>query len=102
MAEAASDYTRGEMEIGEQQSTWDGFMAWLIWGSIFIIISVGYATFTLGIGMPWIPALGICAFVGVAAGLFMGLGGAYYGTLIGFGALAVFIRFVAYLVAIAL
>ena len=59
---------------------------------MLIILTVGYATFTLTMGIPWIGALiGFAAF-GVIVGLLMGMGGAWVATVIGLSVLAVFIQ----------
>ena len=36
----ASDYVRGEMDIADQKSTFDGFIAVSVWGSLLTVISV--------------------------------------------------------------
>ena len=89
---AGSDYTHGEMEISEQTRTWDGFVNFTLWGSGLIMLILGYATFTVAIGMHWIVALVICAVVGIAGGLFMRMGGAWTATVVGMSGLAVFIQ----------
>ncbi len=45
MAQPSIDYHRGEMDITEQQATFDGFNLMTKWGSL--IISVGVLFFTL-------------------------------------------------------
>lgn len=45
MAEPSHDYHRGEMDIHEQQATFDGFNLMTKWGSL--IIAVGTLFFTL-------------------------------------------------------
>ena len=46
MAEPSHDYHRGEMDIHEQQATFDGFNLMTKWGSL--ILAVGTLFFTLG------------------------------------------------------
>ncbi len=45
MAEPSHDYHRGEMDIHEQQATFDGFNLMTKWGSL--ILAVGTLFFTL-------------------------------------------------------
>ena len=47
---AASEYHRGEMDITDQKATWDGFIIGSIWGSLLVILTVGYATLAIAIG----------------------------------------------------
>lgn len=49
MADHASDYHRGEMEIGEQVATYDAFMGLTKWGSLAVadlvlLITVWFCT----------------------------------------------------------
>jgi hypothetical protein len=53
---------------------WGGFGHFTTWGSMLVILVIGYAVFTLTMGIPWIGALiGFAAF-GIGAGLLMGMG----------------------------
>ena len=79
---AASDYHHGDMDITDQKATWDGFITGSVWGSLLIILSVGYATLALAIGINWIISLGLMAFVGIAAGLLLNLGGRWMATVV--------------------
>ncbi|MEO0607571.1 MAG: aa3-type cytochrome c oxidase subunit IV [Pseudomonadota bacterium] len=89
---AASDYTRGEMNIEAQKSMFDGTMKAGAWGAIITILMLAYATFTLSMGMPWIVALVICAGAGVVIGLGMGFGGAWVATIVALSGLALFVQ----------
>ena len=89
---AASDYTRGEMNIDAQKSMYVGTMKAGAWGAIITLLGLAYATFTLSMGMPWLVALVICAGAGVAIGLGMGFGGAWVATIVGLSGLALFIQ----------
>ena len=94
---AASDYNRGEMDITDQQETWDGFIIGSIWGSLLIILSVGYATLAVAIGLHWMVSLGLMTIVGIAAGLLMNLGGRWMATVVLLVLLALFIQFMIWL-----
>lgn len=89
---AASDYKHGEMNVDSQASMYDGFMKAGMWGALIVLLGLGYATFVLSIGMPWIVALALCAGAGIGIGLFMNMGGAWIATVIVLSGLAVFIQ----------
>ncbi len=95
---AASDYTHGEMSIDSQSRMYSGFMKAGMWGAIITLLTLGYATFALSLGMHWLVALTLCAGVGIAVGLGMGFGGAWVATIIGLSGLAIFIQFLIMLV----
>ena len=79
---AASEYHRGEMDITDQKATWDGFIIGSIWGSLLVILTVGYATLAIASGMNWMVSLGLMAIFGVVAGLVMNLGGRWMATVV--------------------
>jgi hypothetical protein len=59
---------------------------------MLVILTVGYATFTLTMHIPWIGALIGFAVFGIAAGMLMNMGGAWIATVVGLGVLALFIQ----------
>ena len=79
---ASQEYHRGEMDIHAQKATWDGFMAGSVWGSLIIIMTVGYATLAIAIGLPWLVSLGLMAILGFGAGVLMNLGGRWMATVV--------------------
>lgn len=89
---ADTDYVHGEMNIAEQERTFEGFLTGTVWGSGLIILIVGYATLTLSTGMHWVVALALMAGLGIAGGAFMGMGIAWIATVIGLTALAVVVQ----------
>ncbi|MEL7321345.1 MAG: aa3-type cytochrome c oxidase subunit IV [Pseudomonadota bacterium] len=89
---AASDYTRGEMEIEAQKSMYVGTMKAGAWGAIITLLMLAYATFTLSMGMPWLVALVVCAGAGILIGLGMGFGGAWVATIVALSGLALFVQ----------
>lgn len=99
---AASDYTRGDMNIDAQKSMYVGTMKAGAWGAIITLLAIGYATFTLSIGMPWLVALVITAGAGIVIGLGMGFGGAWVATIVGLSGLALFIQLLILLFQLAL
>ena len=99
---AASDYTRGEMNIDAQKSMFEGTMKAGAWGAIITLLGLAYATFTLSMGMPWLVALVICAGAGIVIGLGMGFGGAWVATMVGLSGLALFIQLLIVLFRLAL
>ena len=44
MAEPSNDYHRGEMDIHEQQATFDGFNLMTKWGSLIIAVGTLFVT----------------------------------------------------------
>lgn len=57
----ASEYHRGEMDISEQESTYNGFMAMTKWGSLAIVVAV------------LMPTLWFCTNAGFLGGLIAGV-----------------------------
>ncbi len=90
----SGDYVRGEMDISTQESTWTGFMKVTQWTSFILVLILAYAIFTITMGMHWVVALGLLAAFGIVGGLLMGMGTAWVATVIGLGALAVFIQII--------
>jgi hypothetical protein len=89
---AASDYTRGEMNVDAQKSMYEGTMKAGAWGAIITLLILGYSTFILSMGMPWLVALVICAGAGIVIGLGMGFGGAWVATIVALSMLALFVQ----------
>ncbi len=89
---ASNDYTRGEMNIESQKSMFEGTMKAGAWGAIITLLMLGYATFTLSMGMQWLVALALCAGAGIVIGLGMGFGGAWVATVIALTGLALFVQ----------
>lgn len=89
---ASSDYKRGEMDIDSQAKMYDGFMKAALWGTLIVLLGVGYATFVLSLGMNWMVALALVAGAGIAIGLFMNMGGAWIATVIVLAGIAVFVQ----------
>lgn len=89
---AESNYTHGEMNVEAQSGMYSGFMKASAWGSLILLVSVGYMVFTLSMGMNWLVALVLCAGAGLAIGVGMGFGGAWIATIVGLAALALFIQ----------
>ena len=90
----SEDYVRGEMDISTQESTWTGFMKVTQWTSFIIVLVLAYATFTITMGMHWVVALGLLAIVGIGGGLFMGMGSAWIGTVVGLSVFAVILQII--------
>jgi Bacterial aa3 type cytochrome c oxidase subunit IV len=86
------EYHRGEMDISDQTATWKGFITGSTWGGLLIILSVGYATLALALGMNWMIALGLMAAVGVLAGLFLNLGGRWMATVVLLAGMALLVQ----------
>ena len=91
---ATADYTHGEMDISEQSKTWSSFLKVSMWAGAIIMMIVGYATFTLTMGMNWLIALVLIAGTAIVGGLAMNMGGAWVASVIGLSALAVIVQIV--------
>ena len=91
---ATSDYQKGSMEIGDKGEMYSGMIRWGGWGSLIILAAVAYSTLTLSLGMHWLISLALCTGGFIAAGLFMGFGGAWIATMIGLAGLAVIIQII--------
>lgn len=78
----AGDYVHGEMEIGDQKATYDGFMRATVWCSALVVLSVLFLTLVFAAGQPWLGSLFGVAFLGVVAGMAFRLGGMWYATVV--------------------
>ena len=94
---AASEYHHGEMDIHDQQATWDGFIKGGTWGSLIIGLMLGHAILAVAIGLHWAVSLGLMAIVGFLAGLFLNLGGRWMATMVILIGLGLFVQFMIWL-----
>ncbi|WP_300391755.1 aa3-type cytochrome c oxidase subunit IV [Henriciella sp.] len=94
---ASNEYTHGEMQIDSQSKMYSGFMKASAWGSLILLIAVGYMVFTLSVGMNWLVSLILCAGAGIAIGMIMGMGGAWIATVVALAGLAIFIQLLVFL-----
>jgi hypothetical protein len=79
---ASQEYHHGDMDIRDQQATWNGFLTGSVWGGLIIVLMVGHAVLSIAIGLDWTISLGLMAIVGFAAGLLMNLGGRWMATVV--------------------
>nr|WP_321439840.1 aa3-type cytochrome c oxidase subunit IV [uncultured Hyphomonas sp.] len=79
---AASEYHHGEMDIHDQQATWDGFIKGTTWGSLILALMLGHALMTVALGLHWAVSLGLMTLVGIGSGIVLNLGGRWYATLV--------------------
>ena len=79
---AASEYHHGEMDIHDQQATWNGFIKGTTWGSLILALMLGHALMTIALGLHWAVSLGLMALVGIGSGVVLNLGGRWYATLV--------------------
>ena len=85
-------HTDAYMDMAARRGMWKGFGNLTAWGSLLTLIIVGYATFTLTMGIPWIGAMIGFAVFGIACGMLMNMGGAWIATVVGLCVLAVFVQ----------
>lgn len=90
-------HTDAYMDMTARRAQWRGFGTLTGWVSLLILLTVGYSTFTLTMGVPWIGALIGFAVFGILAGMLMKLGGAWIATVVGLSVLAVFIQILIWL-----
>ncbi len=90
-------HTDAYMDMSARRGMWSSFGHFTTWGSLLVIMTVGYATFVVAMGIPWIGALIGFAVFGIAVGLLMNMGGAWVATVVGLCVLAVFIEILAWL-----
>jgi hypothetical protein len=76
-------YTHGEMEISDQKATYEGFMAWTVWGCSLTAAIVLFLTLVFAAGQPWLASLFGVAALAIVAGLGMRLGAAWFATVVG-------------------
>jgi hypothetical protein len=86
----AGDYVRGDMNVADQKSTFDGFMAVTVWSSLVTGLTVFYLTLVFAAGQDWLVSLIGCAVLGVIAGMVMKMSTAWYMTVIGLFATGLF------------
>ena len=98
----SDDYVRGEMDINDQSSTWQGFMTATQWGTFALVLIVGYAILVLSAGMNWMVAMGLLAVGGIVGGMAMGMGAAWTATVIGLVILGVAVQVIIGLVNMAM
>lgn len=83
MADAHSDYTKGEMAVGAQQGTFSGFMGMTIYGGGLLALALLFPILTVGGGgLPWLTALIATVVAGIVMGVLLKLKGAWYATII--------------------
>lgn len=90
-------HTEAYMDMASRRGMFGGFGVLTAWGSLLVIMVVGYATFTLTMGVPWIGAMIGLAVFGIAVGLMMNLGGAWVATVIGLCVLGVILEILVWL-----
>lgn len=90
-------HTDAYMDMAARRGMWSSFGHFTMWGSMLLIMVIGYATFVITMGIPWIGALIGFAVFGVAVGLLMNMGGAWVATVVGLCVLAVFIEILVWL-----
>lgn len=79
----AADHVRGDMDISQNKSTFDGFMAVSTWGSLLTGLTVLYLTLAFAVGVDWLASLIGVAIVGVIAGLVLSMKTSWYVTVAG-------------------
>ncbi len=86
------EYVRGQMDVRSQTATFSAFMKVTAWSCLLLTLILGYATFTLTMGVHWMVAMGLFAIVGVAGSMALGLGGGFLLAVGGLIVLGVFVQ----------
>ena len=89
--------TEAYMDMSARRGMWKGFGSATAWGSMLVLLTVGYATFTITMHIPWIGALIGFAIFGIAVGMLMNMGGAWVATVGALCVLALFIQLMIWL-----
>ena len=84
--------TDAYMDMASRRAAWRGFGKATEWGSLLILLIVGYATFTITMHVPWIGAMIGFAVFGIIAGMLLNMGGAWIATVIGLCVLGLFVQ----------
>lgn len=79
----AANFTRGDMDIHGQKSTFSHFLGVSLWGTLLIIMGVALATIAFAMNMGWFAGLAAYVVIGVVAGLALGMKSGWWMTLIG-------------------
>lgn len=85
-------HTDAYMDMNARRGMWRGFGHLVEWGSLLILMVVGYAVFTITMGVPWIGAMIGFAVFGILTGLLLNMGGAWIATVVGLCVLGVVIQ----------
>lgn len=85
-------HTDAYMDMAAKRGMSDAFGHLIVWGSMLILTVVGYAVFTLCMGVPWVGALIGFAIFAVVAGLVLNMGGAWLATVAGLFVLALVVE----------
>lgn len=86
------EYVRGQMDVKSQASTYSAFLKMTAWTSLLLTLILGYAIFTITMGVNWMVAMAIFAVVGVVGGMVMGLGGGFLLAVFGLIIVGVFVQ----------
>ncbi|HEY5412094.1 MAG TPA: aa3-type cytochrome c oxidase subunit IV [Caulobacteraceae bacterium] len=70
MAEHATDYTHGDMDIAEQSASFDLFVRFAKWGSLAVAVTVLWATLMFCTATGFVGSL-VAAAVLLAAGVYL-------------------------------
>lgn len=85
-------HTDAYMDMKAKRATWDFFGVFTVWSSMFLIVVLGYAIFTLTMGVNWLAAMITFAAFGIIVGMLLKMGGAWIATVVGLCVLGVVIQ----------
>jgi len=79
----AANFSRGDMDIHGQKSTFSHFLGVSLWGTLLIVMGVALATIAFAMNMGWFPGLAAFFAIGAVGGLVLGMKSGWWMTLIG-------------------
>jgi len=91
------DYVHGEMDVQGQTSTYNWFLKTAAWASILLMAILGYAIFTLTMGVHWMVALPLFVIFSVLCGMVLNLGAGFMLAVAALVFLALFVQFLIFL-----
>jgi hypothetical protein len=92
-----TDYVRGEMNVEGQTATYKWFVTATAWSSVLLMAILGYAIFTITMGVHWMVALPLFVILSVIAGMVLNLGAGFMLAVAGMVFLALFVQFLIFL-----
>ncbi|MEZ5938341.1 MAG: aa3-type cytochrome c oxidase subunit IV [Hyphomonadaceae bacterium] len=91
-SEAPPAHTDAYMDMSAHRAMWKAFGMFATWGSLLLMLVLGYAVFTITMNVPWLGAMIGLAVFGILAGMVMKLGNAWIATVAGLCVLGLIIE----------
>jgi len=82
-ANHGANHEHGKMDISSHKALFNGFLKTTEWSCVLLAMVLGLTVCAFAMGLGWWTGLIVWLVIGVAAGFLMGLGGAWWATVIG-------------------